>query len=119
MDMEQKLLLAKVASALSDPIRLRILDILIKGRDETCISTPHPELPYALCPYLDVRPKLDNIAPSKLSYHLKELRDAGLVEERRMGKQVFYLVNHKTVEQFLQAVKESYLIPLPDAVTPR
>jgi hypothetical protein len=46
---------------------------------------PHPQLPHALCPYLDVRPKMGNIATSKLSYHLKELREAGLVEERELG----------------------------------
>ena len=85
MAMEQKELLAKVAAALSDPIRLQILDILSRGRDESCISTPHPDLPHAMCPYMDVRPKLGNIATSKLSYHFKELREAGLIDERRLG----------------------------------
>jgi ArsR family transcriptional regulator len=59
---------------------------------------------------MDVRPKLGNIAPSKLSYHFKELREAGLIEERRLGKQVFYLVNQETLAQFLEMLKEHYLI---------
>jgi ArsR family transcriptional regulator len=107
--MEQIQLLARVAAALSDPIRLQILDILIKGRDDSCVSSPHPLLPQALCPYLDVQAKLGNIASSKLSYHLKELREAGLLEEHRLGKQVFYLVNQETVAQFLDVARQHYL----------
>jgi len=107
--MEDVQLLAKIAAALSDPIRLQILNILVQGRDAACLSSPHPQHPQALCPYLDVRPKLGNISTSKLSYHLKELREAGLVEERRLGKQVFYLVNQETFSRFLEIVKTSYL----------
>lgn len=104
--------LAKIAAALSDPLRLRILQILAKGRDDSYTSSPHPQLPHALCPYIDVQPRLGNIATSKLSYHFKELRDAGLVEERRLGKQVFYLVNQETLQYFLDAVQRDYLMPL-------
>lgn len=109
MGMEEQQLLTRVAAALSDPIRLQILDILMKGRDDTCVSSPHPDFPSAMCPYLDVRPKMGNLAASKLSYHFKELRDAGLLEERRLGKQVFYAVNQQTVAHFLATLKESYL----------
>jgi ArsR family transcriptional regulator len=109
--MEHVQLLTKVAAALSDPIRVQILDILVKGRDASCISSPHPQLPQAVCPYMDVRPKLGNIATSKLSYHLKELREAGLIEERRLGKQVFYLANQKTLTQFLEVLRQCYLTP--------
>src|ERR1700719_1564165 len=71
MEMEDIQLLAKIAAALSDPLRVQILDILVRGRDETCASIPHPQLPLAVCPYLDVQPKLGKIATSKLSYHFK------------------------------------------------
>lgn len=110
MEEEKRPSLAKIARALSDPIRLQILDILVKGRDASCVSSPHPQLPHAVCPYLDVLPKLENISTSKLSYHLKELREAGLVEECRLGKQVFYLVNQKTLEYLLETVKARYLL---------
>ncbi|HET8842637.1 MAG TPA: metalloregulator ArsR/SmtB family transcription factor [Ktedonobacteraceae bacterium] len=109
--MEQVQLLAKIAAALSDPIRLQILSILVKGRDASCVSFPHPQFPQAVCPYLDVQPKLGNIATSKLSYHLKELREAGLIEEHRLGKQVFYLVDQKTLVRFLEMVQAYYLTP--------
>ncbi len=111
MEEDKRQFIAKIARALSDPIRLQVLDILVKGRDASCVSSPHPQFPQAICPYLDVQPKLKNISTSKLSYHLKELREAGLVEECRLGKQVFYLVNQKTLEHLLETVKARYLPP--------
>lgn len=111
MEEEKRQFIVQIARALSDPIRLEILDILVKGRTASCISSPHPQFPQAICPYLDVLPKLENISTSKLSYHLKELREAGLVEECRLGKQVFYLVSQKTLEHLLETIKVSYLPP--------
>ncbi|MBE3560917.1 MAG: winged helix-turn-helix transcriptional regulator [Ktedonobacteraceae bacterium] len=112
MEEEIRQHLARMARALSDPIRLEILDILAKGRDASCVSTPHPQLPQAVCPYLDVLPKLGKISASKLSYHLKELREAGLVEEHRLGKQVFYLVNARALEQLCATIKDLLLSSL-------
>lgn len=109
MEEEKHDSLAVIARALSDPLRLHILDILVQGRDASCVSFPHPFYPQAICPYLDVLPKLGNISASKLSYHLKELRDAGLVEESRQGKQVFYLVKRESLEQLLEEVNLRYL----------
>ncbi|MBO0778849.1 MAG: winged helix-turn-helix transcriptional regulator [Ktedonobacteraceae bacterium] len=102
--------LARKANALSDPLRLQILDLLVKGHDEFCQSPPHPEFPKALCPYLDIQSKLGNIAPSKLSYHLKELRQAELVEEHRLGKRVYYTANLDALTRFLEAFRQRYLI---------
>jgi ArsR family transcriptional regulator len=102
--------LAKKTTALSDPIRLQILDLLIRGHDDSCQSPPHPQFPQALCPYLDIQPKLGNIAPSKLSYHLKELRQAAFVEEHRVGKRVYYTANLDTLTQLLEEFRQRYLL---------
>ena len=102
---------AKKAAARGDPLRLNILDLLIKGHDASCSSPPHPQFPQALCPYLDIQQKLGQIAPSRLSYHLKELRQAELVEEHRLGKRVYYTANLVVLTQFLQEVRQRYLIP--------
>lgn len=109
MEEEKRQQLAMIARVLSDPIRLQILDLLMKGRDASCVSPPHPQFPQAICAYSDIKPKLGDISTSKLSYHIKELRNAELVEERRLGKQVYYQVNEKTLEQFLEMVKVCYL----------
>ncbi len=59
--------------ALSDPIRLSILDRL--GRDQRCVCELQEDL---------------DIAPNLLSYHLRILREAGLVESTRRGRWVDY-----------------------------
>ena len=64
---------AATFGALSDPIRLAILDHL--NRDQCCVC----DLQEAL-----------NIAPNLLSYHLRILREAGIVESARRGRWVDY-----------------------------
>jgi ArsR family transcriptional regulator len=64
---------ATVFSALSDPIRLRILDEL--GGPPRCVCTLQESI---------------GIAPNLLSYHLRVLREAGLVEATRRGRWVDY-----------------------------
>lgn len=59
--------------ALSEPKRLRILDLLRGG--ERCVGSLTEEL---------------QVAQSLLSFHLKALRDAGLVTDRREGRWVYY-----------------------------
>jgi len=103
--------LARKATALSDPVRLQILDLLVKGHDASCQSPPHPQFPKALCPYLDMQRNLGNIAPSKLSYHLKELRQAELVEEHRLGKRVYYTANLAVLTRLLEEVRQRFLLP--------
>ena len=59
--------------ALSDPIRLSILDRL--SCDQRCVCELQEDL---------------DIAPNLLSYHLRILREAGLVESTRRGRWVDY-----------------------------
>lgn len=99
--------LDKVALALSDPIRIRILDLLAAGRDEACCSPENPEAPIALCS-CDLLPVLD-LAPSRLSYHVRELRDAGLITEQKRGRWVYFSLNREAVSAFAQAVLDRYV----------
>ena len=64
---------AGVFSALSDPIRLRILDELGNGKQCVCSLQETIE-----------------IAPNLLSYHLRVLREASLVVTTRRGRWVDY-----------------------------
>jgi len=68
--------LSSQLKALSDPHRLRILDRLRGG--EHCV-----------CELMDV---LD-AGQSLLSFHLKTLKDAGLVTDRREGRWMHYALN--------------------------
>ena len=85
-----------VARALADPQRYRILKILAQ-----CEPSAH-------CAAL--RGSVD-IAPPTLSHHMKELRGAGLIRERRRGRTVEYTLNHEVVEAFLDALDRDLLQP--------
>ena len=77
--------------ALSDPTRLGIVMRLTTG--ERCVC----ELTDAL-----------DAAQSRLSFHLKVLKDAGLITDRRDGRWVHYSVNRDAIEeagQFLASLK--------------
>jgi len=66
--------------ALSDEMRLRILTLLRDG--ERCVC----ELTSAL-----------DASQSLLSFHLRTLKDAGLVTDRREGRWVYYAANAATL----------------------
>ncbi len=74
-------LLTRRFKALSDPLRLRILDRLRGG--ERCVC----ELTEAL-----------DAGQSLLSFHLKTLKDAGLVRDRRDGRWIHYSLNRETFD---------------------
>lgn len=85
--------------ALSDEKRLRILEQLAGG--ERCVC--------------DLTGALD-AGQSLLSFHLKTLRDAGLVSDRREGRWVHYSINAKALahlEDVLRGLRESTATTTP------
>jgi ArsR family transcriptional regulator len=92
--------LARWAHALSDPIRLRMLEVMIAAR-ECC--RPAEAGPDGVC--VCELQSLQGLAQSKVSYHLKVLRDAGLVREQRRGKWTFYAVDEAAAAEFTAAVR--------------
>jgi ArsR family transcriptional regulator len=79
--------------ALSDPTRLQLLDLLRGG--ERCVC----ELTEAL-----------EAGQSRLSFHLRILKDAGLLLDRREGRWVYYRLNQEQVER-LAAVLSDCCVP--------
>ena len=82
---------ARVFHALSDETRLEIVRLL--SHRERCVC----ELQQVL-----------EAAQSRLSFHLKTLKDAGLVSDRRDGRWVYYALNRDALDQiaeFAAAVK--------------
>ena len=71
--------------ALSDETRLEIVQLLSHG--ERCV-----------CELQDV---LD-AAQSRLSFHLKTLKDAGLVSDRREGRWVYYALNRGALDEIAE-----------------
>lgn len=79
--------LAAGYSALSDPIRLRILGALSPGQRCVCELLTEVE-----------------VAPNLLSYHLRVLRDAGLVEASRRGRWMDYRLAPTGLEALRRAI---------------
>jgi len=89
--------LARVAKALADPIRLGMLDVMTQGRgccgliDPAERGVPGSGDPEGLC-VCEFQEQF-GLAQSKASYHLRVLKDAGLVREETRGKWTFYAVD--------------------------
>ncbi|MCH8814235.1 MAG: helix-turn-helix transcriptional regulator [Chloroflexi bacterium] len=72
---------AATFKALSDPTRLRILKA-ISGTDELCECNIVPTF---------------GLSQPTISYHLKILREAGLVRSERRGQWVYHRLNEKAL----------------------
>ncbi|MBR8839204.1 MAG: winged helix-turn-helix transcriptional regulator [Stigonema ocellatum SAG 48.90 = DSM 106950] len=73
--------------ALSDPLRIEVIDLL--RSQELCVCD--------LCEHLGT-------TQSKLSFHLKTLKSAGLVRSRQEGRWIYYSLNlpqFVALEQYL------------------
>lgn len=107
MDPETLACLAKVAKALSDPIRLGMLDVMTQGRgccgliDPAERGVPGADDPSGLC-VCEFQEQF-GLAQSKASYHLRVLKDAGLVVEETRGKWTFYSVDTEGLADTLRA----------------
>jgi ArsR family transcriptional regulator len=73
--------------ALADETRLRIVEQLADG--EQCVC----DLTGALA-----------AGQSRLSFHLRTLKDAGLVTDRRQGRWIYYRLNPGVVEELREVV---------------
>jgi ArsR family transcriptional regulator len=69
--------LAAIAKALSDPIRVQLVDVLRKHAGKVCVCE--------LVPLFD-------LSQPTVSHHLKVLRDAGIVDSERRGLWAYYYV---------------------------
>lgn len=98
---------AKVAKVLSDPIRLEVLIVLKEGRDDRYQSPVCLAFPNAVCPE-DLKLKLGDISSSKLSYHLKELREEGFIQECREGKRIYYILKPERFKNFIESLSIFY-----------
>jgi ArsR family transcriptional regulator len=81
--------IAALFHALSDPIRLDVIDLLSGG--ERCVCELMGEL---------------EMAQSRLSWHLKTLSDAGIICGRREGRWNYYSLNHDALDDARQCLGE-------------
>jgi len=83
----------KVLSALAQESRLAVYRLLVRAGPEGLSAGRISEL--------------SNIPPSSLSFHLKELANAGLVSSRQESRFVIYSANFPTMNAVLEYLAEN------------
>lgn len=78
-----------IFKALSEPLRVEVIELL--REQEMCVCD--------LCDRLDV-------AQSKLSFHLKTLKQAGVVRSRQEGRWIYYRLNLSRLVQLEEYLAE-------------
>ncbi len=92
-------LIAAGFHALSEPLRISVLELL--RQRELCVCD--------LCETLGV-------SQSKLSFHLKTLKEAGLVNSRQEGRWIYYSLNlpqFSVLEEYLADFSRNSVISSP------
>lgn len=81
--------LADIFKALSEPTRLRMVNLLSKNNGALCVNALSHQL---------------GVTQSAISQHLRILRQTGLVRGERRGQFVHYLVDKQVLEQYKKKV---------------
>lgn len=94
--------LVALGRALADPIRVRMLGMMAGGRG--CCSLPDCGVPVedqdagiCVCEF----EAYFAMGQSKISYHMKKLKEAGLVHEEKRGRWSFYSLDRNAVHGLL------------------
>ena len=94
--------LVALGRALSDPIRVRMLSMMADGRgccdfSDSGVPAVEGEEGICVCEFEDHF----GMGQSKVSYHMRKLKDAGLVREERRGKWSFYSLDREATGELL------------------
>jgi len=83
--------IVRIAKALADKTRLRILSEIAKGKIITCGEAE----------------KIAGLSQPTVSHHLKVLFDAGLLITKKDGRHVNISVNKKALDDFSELIADS------------
>ena len=105
--------LVALGQALSDPKRVKMLGMIAGGRG--CCDLPNLGVPVGeedtgicVCEFEDYF----GMGQSKVSYHIRKLKDAGLVKEEKRGKWSFYSLDREAADVLLgEAVTHLLVAP--------
>lgn len=80
---------ATAFKALGDTHRVRVVDLLVRAGEPVCVVDIERHLP---------------LAQSTVSYHLKALVDAGLLDRERRGRWMYYSVRPERLRELRDAL---------------
>ena len=94
--------LVALGRALSDPIRVRMLGMMAEGRgccdfSGSGVTASEGEEGICVCEF----EAYFGMGQSKVSYHMRKLKEAGLVREERRGKWGFYSIDREAAGELL------------------
>ena len=81
---------ATLFRALSDPTRVRIVNLLSQSEEPVCVCELVPAV---------------ELSQPTVSHHLKKLTDAGLLEREERGKWAFYSLSGEAVQRLAALVE--------------
>ncbi|MBN1532530.1 MAG: helix-turn-helix transcriptional regulator [Spirochaetes bacterium] len=84
--------IAKVFKALSDPTRLKLVQLLLQN-DKLCVNAMTLKA---------------GVTQSAVSQHLRVLRDVGLVNAERMGFHIHYSVNSNFIDKYKALIEKNF-----------
>jgi ArsR family transcriptional regulator, arsenate/arsenite/antimonite-responsive transcriptional repressor len=88
----------RLLRAVADRHRIRLVNILANSRDAVCVCDLVPAL---------------GLAQPTVSYHLKQLTDAGIIARERRGTYSYYRIVPGALEELAVLFEEPRLSPLP------
>ena len=100
-----------LGQAISDPIRVRMLGMMAEATasGRGCCNLPDLGVPaeegevgICVCEFEN----RFGMGQSKVSYHMRKLKEAGLVQEERRGRWSFYSLDGETARELLGSVSE-------------
>ena len=107
--------LVALGRALADPIRVRMLSMMAEGR--SCCDFSNSGVPVeegeegiCVCEFEEAF----SMGQSKVSYHMKKLKDAGLVTEERHRKWTFYSLDRDAASGLLGEAADHLLSDPPE-----
>jgi ArsR family transcriptional regulator len=102
--------LVALGRALSDPIRVKMLGMMADGRgccdfSDSGVPADEGDEGICVCEFEGVF----GMGQSKVSYHMRKLKEAGLVREERRGKWSFYSIDREATGALLGEAAERLL----------
>jgi ArsR family transcriptional regulator len=86
---------AKLFKALSDPHRVRIVNQLVTAAESVCVCELNEGL---------------GISQPTVSFHLKKLLDAGIVEREQRGTWAYYSLNSNAMQTLSNVMKMEVVV---------
>lgn len=91
--------IVRISKALSDPIRYKIL-LKLTNHQKCASSRCQSEIEKGVC-NCEIMEEFGMIQ-SRVSYHMKELSEVGLVTEVPLGKWKYYILNKDALKEYVK-----------------